>query len=85
MPGALEKELLTKALVDLRTAVHVSNLQLPLSETKSLTALYQELAKLFLTPLSSPPSPIAQILPQIYDDATRRLRPPISVPQSTEE
>jgi hypothetical protein len=84
MPGALEKELLTKALVDLRTAVHVNILQLPLSETKSLTALYQELAKLFPTPLSSPLSPIVQILPQIYD-ATRRLRPPISVPQSTEE
>ena len=83
MPCASEKELLTKALVDLRTAIHESTFQLPLSETKSLTALYQQLAKFFPTPLSSRlPSPIAQILPQIYD-ATRRLRPPISVPQST--
>ena len=33
MPGASEKELLTKALVDLRTAIHESTLQLPQSET----------------------------------------------------
>jgi hypothetical protein len=65
MPGASEKELLTKALIDLRTAIHVSTLQLPQSEKQSLTALHQELANLFPTPQASSPSPIAQILPQI--------------------
>ena len=29
MPGASEKELLTKALIDLRTAIHISTSQLP--------------------------------------------------------
>ena len=43
MPGASEKELLTKALIDLHTAIHCSTSQLPQSETQSLTALHQQL------------------------------------------
>jgi hypothetical protein len=42
---------------------------------------HNQLTKLFFTPPSRPPSPIEEILPQIYDDATR-LSPDIAV-QST--
>ena len=56
MPGASEKELLNKALIDLRTTIHGNTSQLPQSETQSLTALHQQLANLFPTPPASLPS-----------------------------
>ena len=74
MPGASEKELLIKALADLQTAIHASAHNLPPPDTLSLTALHQELTKLFPPLPSSTIYPIQQILPQLYA-TTQRIHP----------
>ena len=77
MPGASEKEILTKVLTDLRAAIETHSAQLPAPAAELIADLKPDFSTLF--PVTPPPvtlSPVQRLIPKVVAITHQLQTPP---------